>query len=196
MSKNRKVVVGAVLGVFLCCVAAVVDQVNKGVQRAENRHTQPRKVDESPYKILKAETGPRPSREAVEEVLASEAKRSEKIMDRQAEQRARERLAEMEYWWDPARHFSVHSLRVLGSTKVQGLGKVTGRATNIGSRDAEYLRLTFRLLDAQGRRVGRATAVNHDGLAAGRSWDFDAVMSAHIGGTVEVRLDPNGVEAH
>lgn len=159
MTKNQKVVAGAVLGAFLCCVVAVVDQVNKGAVKPE-------------------------------------ADSKSGGLSTEAEARARARVEAMDYWWDPAKHFSVHDLRVLGSTKVQGLGKVTGRVTNVGTRDARFLRLTFRLLDAQGRRVGRATAVNHDGLTAGQSWGFDAVMAAHTGGAVEVRLDPNGVEAH
>ena len=189
MTKNQKVVAGAVFGGFLCCVVAVVDQVNKGIQKSKNRTS---RVAESPYKILKAETGPRPSREAVEKVLASEAKRSEEI----AMKRAEERAAAMDYWWNPAEHFTVQGLRIFKSTRVSGLGKVTGRVTNVGTRDAEFLQLRFRLLNAQGRRVGMATAVNHNGLGSGEVWDFEAILAAHASGGVQVQLDPNGVTAY
>ena len=190
MSKRTKVtaiLVASAVGIGAVAVTTI-NSVTSGIRESATR-TAIRAG--SPHKILKAETRPGPSREAVEKVLASEAKRSEEI----AMKRAEERAAATDYWWDPAEHFTVQGLQVFKSTRVSGLGKVTGRVTNVGIRDAEYLRLTFRLLDAQGRRVGRATAVNHDGLRAGESWDFDAVMAAHTGGAVEVRLDPNGVEA-
>lgn len=112
-----------------------------------------------------------------------------------AEAKARERMEAMDYWWDPAKHFEVGNLEVwAGSTP--GLAKITGRAKNVGERDAEFLQLRFRLLDSQGRRVGMATAVNHDGLGSGEVWDFEAVLTAHASGGVQVQLDPNGVTAY
>ena len=114
----------------------------------------------------------------------------------EAEARVRARIEAMDYWWDPAEHFTVQDLRVFKSTRVSGLGKITGQVTNVGTRDAQFLSLTFRLLDAQGRRVGRATAVNHNGLESGEVWDFEAVLAAHASGGVQVQLDPNGVTAY
>ena len=149
MSKRTKVImilVASAVGVA-AVVVTTVNSVRSGIQQPAARTLA---VTESPYKILKAETGPGPSREAVEKVLASEAKRSEGI----AMKRAEERAAAADYWWNPAEHFTVQSLRVFKSTQVSGLGKITGRVTNVGTRDAEFLQLRFRLLNAQGRRVG------------------------------------------
>ena len=79
MSKRTKVImilVASAVGIGAVAVTTI-NSVTSGIQQPAARTLA---VPESPYKILKAETGPGPSRDAIEKVLASEAERSEQIM--------------------------------------------------------------------------------------------------------------------
>ena len=83
MSKRTKVImilVASAVGVA-AVIVTTVNSVRSGIQQSAARTLA---VAESPYKILKAETRPGPSWEAVEKVLASEAVRSEQIMAEKA----------------------------------------------------------------------------------------------------------------
>ena len=116
-------------------------------------------------------------------------------MSPEAEQRARERLEEFEYWIEPAKHFEVGGLGIYAGDR-PGIALVLGRVKNVGERDCKYIQLNFRLLDGDGRQVGRAKQFIDDGIRSGESADVRAILVAHKPGGVEVRLDPEGIVAY
>lgn len=174
MSKRRKVVAILVLALASVGVIAVatIGSVTSGIRESQT----PAVVRaESPYKILEAETGPNPSREDVEQVLAESAQSAAL------------------YWMEPAEHFSMLSLRA----ETQGnYGVVTGRIKNIGTRTCGELHLDFDVLDRRGQKVGFAKVSRHEALFPGEVWSFTAKAGVYRGEGVTVRLDPvTGIRA-
>ncbi|WP_144240803.1 FxLYD domain-containing protein [Dyella japonica] len=72
----------------------------------------------------------------------------------------------------------------LGTYRVErdvtpGRNKVVGTLTNTGKVPVHSARVSFRLFDATGRAIGRATDEVHD-LEPGQSWKFHAQARGNV----------------
>ncbi|WP_243040092.1 FxLYD domain-containing protein [Dyella sedimenti] len=76
-----------------------------------------------------------------------------------------------------------HGLHV-GAYRVErdvkpGRNKVVGTLSNAGRARVRTVRISFRLFDARGHAIGRATAEAHD-LAPGQVWKFHAPARGNV----------------
>ena len=76
-----------------------------------------------------------------------------------------------------------HAVRV-GHYRVErdvrpGRNKVVGTLSNAGRARVRTVRISFRLFDARGHAIGRATAEAHD-LAPGQVWKFHAPARGNV----------------
>lgn len=60
-----------------------------------------------------------------------------------------------------------------------GHNKVVGTLTNVGHTRVRDVKVSFRLFDAKGHMIGRATDEAHD-LQPGQSWKFHAVARGNV----------------
>jgi hypothetical protein len=72
----------------------------------------------------------------------------------------------------------------VGSYRVErdvtpGRNKVVGTLTNMGCTPVRDVKVSFRLFDAKGRVIGRATDEAHD-LQPGQTWKFHAVAHGNV----------------
>jgi len=72
----------------------------------------------------------------------------------------------------------------MGSYRVErdvtpGRNKVVGTLTNVGHVPVHSARVSFRLFDAKGRAIGRATDETHD-LQPGQTWKFHALAHGNV----------------
>lgn len=79
---------------------------------------------------------------------------------------------------EPVAHVRVVSYRVERDVK-PGRNKVVGTLTNVGHTRVHDVTVSFRLFDAKGRVIGRATDQAHD-LQPGQSWKFHAVAHGNV----------------
>jgi len=76
-----------------------------------------------------------------------------------------------------------HKVHV-GSYRVErdvkpGRNKVVGTLTNVGHTRVHDVKVSFRLFDAKGRMIGRATDEAHN-LQPGQTWKFHAVARGNV----------------
>lgn len=76
-----------------------------------------------------------------------------------------------------------HNVRV-GTYRVErdvtpGRNKVVGTLTNVSHAPVHSAKVSFRLFDAKGRAIGRATDETHD-LQPGQTWKFHAVARGNV----------------
>lgn len=72
----------------------------------------------------------------------------------------------------------------VGSYRVErdvtpGRNKVVGTLTNAGRAPVHSAKVSFRLFDAKGHAIGRATDETHD-LQPGQTWKFHAVARGNV----------------
>lgn len=78
----------------------------------------------------------------------------------------------------PVRHVRVGSYRVERDV-TPGRNKVVGTLTNVGHAPVHTARVSFRLFDARGHAIGRATDEVHN-LAPGQTWKFHASARGNV----------------
>ena len=78
----------------------------------------------------------------------------------------------------PVRHVRLGSYRVERDVK-PGHNKVVGTLTNVGRVPVHSAKVSFRLFDAKGHAIGRATDEVHN-LAPGQTWKFHASARGNV----------------
>ena len=78
----------------------------------------------------------------------------------------------------PARHVRLGPYRVERDV-TPGRNKVVGTLTNVGRVPVHSAKVSFRLFDAKGHAIGRATDEVHN-LAPGQTWKFHASARGNV----------------
>jgi hypothetical protein len=78
----------------------------------------------------------------------------------------------------PARHVRLGPYRVERDV-TPGRNRVVGTLTNVGRVPVHSAKVSFRLFDAKGHAIGRATDVVHN-LAPGQIWKFHALARGNV----------------
>lgn len=87
----------------------------------------------------------------------------------------------------PVRHVRLGAYRVERDVK-PGHNKVVGTLTNVGRVPVHSARVSFRLFDAKGHAIGRATDQVHN-LAPGQTWKFHAVARGNVSRVRVLRVE-------
>jgi hypothetical protein len=87
----------------------------------------------------------------------------------------------------PVRHVRLGSYRVERDV-TPGRNKVVGTLTNVGRVPVHSAKVSFRLFDAKGHAIGRASDEVHD-LAPGQTWKFHASARGNVSRARLLRIE-------